>query len=102
MLLRSVDDAVAAGDLKLEGYRGVDVTLGPWTLTLGTHTLVHSDGFLEQYNVADPYGLMLRHLHLLLNGMGWKPLVDVCDEQAVKASIDRVLKEVFPEFEHNL
>lgn len=92
-----VDDAIAAGDLERHGRRTIELTLGPWTMTMGMHTLVHSDGLMEQYELADPYRLLLRQLHLLLNGMGWKPFVNAYDDEVLTASIQRVFDEVFPE-----
>lgn len=92
-----VDDAIAAGDLEPHGRRTIELTLGPWTMTMGMHTLVHSDGLMEQYELADPYRLLLRQLHLLLNGMGWKPFVDAYDDAVLTASIEQVFTQVFPE-----
>jgi hypothetical protein len=40
---------------------------------------------------------VLRQLHLLLNGMGWKPFVDAYDDRVLSASIQRVIDDVFPE-----
>jgi AcrR family transcriptional regulator len=93
-----VDDAIVAGDLDPHGRRTIEMTLGPWTMTLGMHTLVHSDGLMEQYDLLDPYLLLLRQLHLLLNGMGWRPFVDAYDDTVLKGSIERVLNDVFPEY----
>lgn len=96
-----VDDAAAAGDLQLHDRRAIEMTLGPWTMTLGMHTLVHSDGLMDVFELAEPYRLLLRHLHLLLNGMGWQPLVDAYDDKQLDASIERVMQGVFPEIKAN-
>lgn len=100
LVCRLVHEADAAGDLKIGSQKAVDVTLGPWALTQGVQTLIHSDGVIDRYDLTCPYRQMLRHQHLLLNGMGWQPLVNANDDAILGASIDRVLKDVFPELHH--
>jgi AcrR family transcriptional regulator len=90
-----VEDAVRCGDLKLKGMKPQEVGLGPWALTIGTHTIIHVDGVLEQGEIGDPYRLMMRHLHCLLNGFDWKPLFDPSDEAALDQMIKGICCEVF-------
>lgn len=88
--------ALRAGDLPPDiGLSPQALTIGPWTLSLGMHTLVHAEGVLDHYDIGDPYRLMFRHLLYLLNGYGWKPLFDPSDDAAVDALIERVCREVF-------
>jgi AcrR family transcriptional regulator len=92
-----VNEAVECGDLRLNGLNPSELTLGPWALTVGVHTVVHLDGLLEQHDVRDPYRLLLRHIHHLLNGLEWKPLFDPSDTKELDQRIGRLCREVFNE-----
>lgn len=71
------------------------LTIGPWSLCLGLQTLVQVDGLLDPHATGDPYRLLLKHLHYLLNGYGWQPLFDPADDAALDAQIDRICAAVF-------
>jgi len=90
-----INDAVNSGDLKLQGLTPDQVCIGTWALTIGTHNLVHAEGVMEDFNVSNPYRLFCRHLQTLLNGYGWQPLVDLADEAALDALMERISREVF-------
>jgi len=90
-----VGRAIADGDLPDRGLKRIDVGVGPWTLSLGMHTLVHADGLLSFYDVRRPYGLLLQHIEFLLNGLSWQPIVDAVDADYVAAKVDRLCREVF-------
>lgn len=90
-----INDAVAAGDLRLHGLTPEQVSIGTWSLAIGTHNLVHAEGVLADFNVNDPYRLLCRHLQTLLNGFGWLPLADLGDDAALDALITRIGNEVF-------
>lgn len=91
-----VEDAIAAGDLRADiGLSPQAVTIGPWTLSLGIHTLTHTEGLLEAHALGDPYRLLMKHLHFLLNGYGWQPLFDPADDDALDALNARLCREVF-------
>lgn len=92
-----VHDAVSAGELPATQRSSFEVVLGPWMLTMGAHTLKHADGLMEQLNIHECYYTMLQHQQLLLNGLQWKPLVDIDDEKALKQSIEHIMKSVFPD-----
>jgi AcrR family transcriptional regulator len=90
-----IGDAVRCGDLRLKGFKLQELGFGPWALTIGTHSIIHIDGVLERNNVGDPYRLMMRHLHCLLNGFDWQPLFDAFDDAALDQMIKRICSEVF-------
>lgn len=71
------------------------LTIGPWTLCMGMHTLVHAEGVLERHDACEPYRLLIKHLQHLLNGYGWQPLFDVSDEAAIDAQLARISRDVF-------
>jgi len=91
-----VADAIAAGDLP-EGFNlsPQGVTIGPWMLALGMHTLTHAEGLLQSHAVDDPHRLLMQQLHYLLNGYGWAPAFDPGDRQALDALHARLYREVF-------
>jgi AcrR family transcriptional regulator len=88
-------DAVGAGDLDPRGLSVAELMVGPWTLCSGMHTLVHAEGMLQQYEVRDPYRLLMRHAHNLFNGYGWRPLFDPADDRALDALVAQIICELF-------
>lgn len=90
-----VEAAEAAGDLNLRGLSPQQISTALWSLSHGTHNLVHVEGLLEGFSVHAPYRLMCRHMQVLLNGFGWQPLADPGDEMALNALIERIRREVF-------
>lgn len=92
-----IEAAIAAGELRPRGLTPAQITVSIWSQTVGMHHLVHTDGLLEDESlrIGDPYRLMCRNLQALLNGLGWRPLMDLEDESALDALIDRIRKEVF-------
>jgi AcrR family transcriptional regulator len=90
-----IADAVAQGELSLNGLTHEEVSIGPWALASGMHTLVHAEGVLPSIEVREPYRLMCRYFQTLLNGYDWHPLFDVTDYQALDALIQRICDEVF-------
>lgn len=91
-----VEDAIAAGDLSAHiGLSPQTVAIGPWTLSLGMHTLTHAEGMLEAHALGDPHRLLMKHLHFLLNGYGWQPLFDLADDAALDALNARLCRQIF-------
>lgn len=89
------EEAVRCGDLQLNGLSPTELGFGLWAMTLGSHSIVHVEGILEQSDVRNPYGLMMRHLHCLMNGLGWQPLFDPTDPAALEEKTRRICSEVF-------
>lgn len=90
-----LQDAVRAGDLEPGSFTQDTLAVGIWALTSGTHTLVHAEGAVEAFQTTEPYRLLCRHVNVMLNGFGWKPLVDPHDEAALDSLIRRIQTEVF-------
>jgi AcrR family transcriptional regulator len=97
VLIESITaEAMRLGDLPADtGLTPQTLTIGPWTLCMGMHTLVHAEGVLERHDAGEPYRLLIKHLQHLLNGYGWQPLFDVSDEAAIDAQLARISREVF-------
>ncbi len=93
-----VNDAISQGDLDPRGLNPEALATGCWALTCGMHQLVHTEGLLDHFNVRQPYRLLGRQMLAMLNGMGWKPLVDdPADPAALANLIARIRAEVFHE-----
>ena len=92
-----IDEAVAAGDLELQGQSAEELATGVWSLVVGFHHLTHVDGMLEDFSVNEPYAAMCRHLQHLLDGLGWKPLGQAVNRRTLDALTARVHREVFGE-----
>ena len=71
------------------------LTIGPWILCLGMHTLAQQQGLLDSGDIGDPYRLLFKHLHYLLNGYGWQPLFDPADDDALDRALERLCRDVF-------
>ena len=92
-----VEDARRAGDLGADSFVVKELPFGMWTMLIGTHQLSHARGLLEHFQLHEPYHLMIRHLCVWLNGLGWQPLLDPGDEAALDQLCARLQAEVFPE-----
>lgn len=92
-----VADAVADGDLTLpEGVPYCQVMYGLWTLSVGHHTLESSRDKTESMALGSGWRPLWNNYLALLDGYGWAPLS--CDWDYV-ATRDRVVAEIFPEFD---
>ncbi|KJS08367.1 MAG: hypothetical protein VR73_05995 [Gammaproteobacteria bacterium BRH_c0] len=89
-----IDEAVNRGEISstLTSYQ---LGAGLWSLTEGMHNLVHAQGLLETYQIANPYSLLFYHVNALLNGLGWQPLQDPNDAEQSSTLIKRIVDEVF-------
>lgn len=91
-----VEEAVAAGSLRLQGLSPAELCLAMWSQVVGMHNLVHAEGVLRgMTEVKDAYRLMCRHLQALFNGLGWGPEMDPDDAVSLDDLIDRISREVF-------
>lgn len=90
-----LDDAIKSGDLDPRGLRAFELATGPWTICTGMHGLVHAEGVLEMHEIREPYTLMLRYVHMMLNGMNWKPAFDPFDTVALHKKTQKLCDEVF-------
>jgi AcrR family transcriptional regulator len=89
-------EALRVGDLPADfALAPSALTIGPWTLCLGMHTLAQVDGMLDPDDFGDPYRLLFKHLQYLLNGYGWQPLFDPREDAAVDALLARLSQDVF-------
>lgn len=92
-----VREAIDAGDLSAGGLSEMELALGPWCLCEGMHSLIKTQGLLEACGIGNPQQLLFRQVHIYLNGLGWKPLIDPGDSKAITALIERIHAEVIEE-----
>jgi AcrR family transcriptional regulator len=95
LALGIIEDAVACGDLDAGRATPEEIAFGLWAEVEGTHSLAHTQGLLDLFEIEEPYRLMCRNIHRLLNELGWKPLVDVSRGADCDADSQRLLGAVF-------
>lgn len=92
-----VREACDSGDLEANGLRELELALGPWCLCEGMHSLIHTHGLLESCQVDRPEELLFLHVQILLNGMGWKPLMKPVDPETIGSLVSKIHREAFDE-----
>lgn len=91
-----VAEARRGGDLPADfALPDGGVTIGPWMLCMGMHTLTQQQGLFDPACIGEPHRLLFKHLHYLLNGYGWLPLFDPADDAALDVSIHQLCSQVF-------
>lgn len=90
-LVRSiVQQAITDAELPSHSCDAFDLAVAPWALSTGSIALEQTEGLLAAFGGnADPLQ-RYRHLHMLLNGMQWQPLMDLCDRTALAEQIKRL------------
>lgn len=88
-----ISDAVAAGDLAVEGEVGVEqVAFGLWSLTFGGYSIAATSPSLANLGIHDPIMAIRNNCNRLLDGFGWKPLAKDLD---LPALVERIQRELF-------
>lgn len=90
-----VDDAVNQGDLVLVEQTPRQVAFGFWTMSVGTHAMVHTADALQRLDVRHPYATLARNYQALLNALDWQPLADPTDTAALNDFFDQLHADVF-------
>ena len=90
-----IRDGVANGDLSLpESLNAEELTFGLWSLTYGGYTLLETGTPLQNLGIRDPYESIFQNAHLILDGIGWRPLSSELDYIAINT---KALEDVFPQ-----
>ncbi|MCH8479724.1 MAG: TetR/AcrR family transcriptional regulator [Wenzhouxiangella sp.] len=92
-----VQEAIDAGDLPSHGQEAGALMLGPWGLCAGIQSMSQTRGLLDGLGIPDPGQQLFRHTQLLLNGLGWQPLMNPVDDDALAALVQRNDNEVLAE-----
>lgn len=89
-----VQEAIEAGDLPSHGQNASALMVGPWGLCAGIQSMSQTRGLLEGLGVAEPGQQLFRHAQLLLNGLGWQPLMTPVDDTNLSRLVQRIEDEV--------
>ena len=72
-VLAIIEEAVAAGDLRLGELDATDIVFGLWSITVGFHRLVQSFDDPAQVGVSNAFAGVRKNYQLLLDSYGWQP-----------------------------
>lgn len=89
-----VQEAIDAGDLPSHGQDAGALMLGPWGLCVGIQSMSQTRGLLDGLGISEPGQQLFRHAQFLLNGLGWQPLMNPVDDEALTALVRRIDSEV--------
>lgn len=64
-----------------------DLVFGLWAMTLGSFSLIAANESLADLGIGSPQSIMNRHIAIILDSYGWKPLSTEVDEDAVRDSV---------------
>jgi AcrR family transcriptional regulator len=90
-----VREALEKGELEDRGLSPMELACGPWSVCEGMRALSHVQGLFESLQIRDPERLLFRQVETYLNGMGWMPLADPDDQQAIDTLVARIRDQVF-------
>ena len=96
MAAQIVQDAEKSGDVDAHGQVPMAIVSGQWAMTNGTQTLIHAHGMLAQYQLHDPFKMLLRNVNLQLNALNWLPLCsNPFDDVALQRKVTDVCDACF-------
>lgn len=98
-VLRIVESGVATGELP-NVVNPRELVYSVFTMALGTHmTALHYCPMLTEFEISDPANVLLRGIHTLLDGFGWKPMLAEWDYGVTRK---RIYSEIFADEEKQL
>jgi AcrR family transcriptional regulator len=96
---RIVQSGIDSGELP-NTVQPKEVVYAVFTMALGTHmTSLHYCPMLKEFQITDPQKYLMKGIHTLLDGFGWRPLRAEWD---YGVSYQRIGAEVFPDERHCL
>lgn len=95
-----VQQAINDNELPNQNCDAFSLSVAPWALCIGSHALEQTEGLLEAFGGNKDPLLRYRHLHMLLNGMQWQPLMDLNNEALIASQIKRLESLLQPWFQH--
>lgn len=90
-----VREAVSRDEISLpEGTTPEDIIFGLWAMTVGAYSIMSTSESLVGLGVMHPAEVVNRHLEMVLDGYGWKPLSTDIDYSKAR---QKILAEVYPD-----
>lgn len=85
-----VQQAIDDAELPAHNCDAFDLSVAPWALCVGSNALGQTEGLLEAFGGNKDPLQRYRHLHMLLNGMQWQPLMDLSNRALMVEQINRL------------
>lgn len=85
-----VQQGIDDGDLDPQGASAMELGMGVWALCEGMHSIEHTQGLMEAFDIPRGDFQYFRHMNRLLNGMNWHPLLNISDHQALEAEVQHI------------
>lgn len=93
IVMRVIKDAIEEGHLKLRQVQGPgELAFTVWALSFGTRALMDTRVAARQLGVDDGFGVSRQMTELLLDAVGWRPLLSEWDYGRTR---ERIRQEVF-------
>lgn len=93
-----VQQAIDNAELPAHNCDAFALSVAPWALCVGSNALEQTEGLLEAFGGNKDPLQRYRHLHMLLNGMQWQPLMDLSDRVLLANQIKRLEALLTPWF----
>jgi AcrR family transcriptional regulator len=91
-----VRDGMAAGELQVpESISPEEFVFGFWALNYGSQILTHTSPSLPALGINKPLNAIRVHCSTLLNGFGWKPLMDAETYSTTMTALEETLIPAF-------
>lgn len=100
LVSRIVQQAIDDAELPV-GSNADDLSVASWALCLGRTTLEQTEGLLAAFSGKQDPLQRYRHIHMLLNGMQWQPIVDPAESAFIAAQVSRLQSLVAALFNHS-
>jgi len=89
-----VTDGLQSGDLPQGKMSSEQIVFSIASTAMGSHIMGRNPHATLMAGIEDPLKALCQNVHLILDGLKWKPLFDAWDYEAVDR---RIKKEIFPE-----
>ena len=90
-----VRDGVAQGHVSLpDGVTPEALVFGLWSMTEGAYSIIATSGAVAEMGMDEPFPVIRRNIHMMLDGIGWTPL---STERDYDSNMEKIIREVFAE-----
>lgn len=95
-----VQQAIDKAELPAHNCDAFELSVAPWALCVGSNALEQTEGLLEAFGGKKDPLQRYRHLHMLLNGMQWQPIMDLSNSTLMAQQLARIEQLLRPWFSH--